>query len=199
MRKLKLSANGYIIGTIIFWLVFIAMVVCDSILIPIYGLNSPDKMIAGVTTANFIGIMLMLGLFIGIVIMMDFACLLLVSSKYASSANYKAEAKWAISVFALNLIFTIFFLGWFIINVLMVIDKQGNRIGIDPAAGAPILANIALVKTTHFTLYIKNLLNYFAIIGFVSGIIAFSLSITISNRADNVVRKIKEYEKVNIY
>lgn len=198
MRKLKLSADGYIIGTVIFWFVFIGMVIVDTILIK--ALNLETKTFAGLSLPSFIGVMLLLGLFVGIVIMMNFAAMLLVSSKYASSANYKAEAKWAISVFALNLIFTVCFLGWFIVNVLMVVTPDGQWIRPD-AAGAltPILSNKALVTKEYFTLYIKNILDYCAIIGLVSGIVAFSLSITISNRADNVVRKIKDYEKVNIY
>lgn len=200
MRKLKLSADGYIIGTVIFWFVFIGMVIVNTILISALKLDDPNKMFAGLKLSDFIGVMLLLGLFIGLVIMMNFASMLLVSSKYASSANYKAEAKWAISVFALNLIFTVCFLGWFIVNVLMVVTPEGQITKPDAVGAlAPILSNKALVTKEYFTLYIKNILDYCAIIGLVSGIVAFSLSITISNRADNVVRKIKDYEKVNIY
>lgn len=198
MRKLKLSADGYIIGTVIFWFVFIGMVIVNTILIEALKLN--DKDFAGLSLSNFIGVMLLLGLFVGLVIMMNFAWMLLVSSKYASSANYKAEAKWAISVFALNWVFTICFLGWFIVNVLMVVTPDGHRTTSDAVGTfAPILSNKALVTEKYFTLYIKNILDYCAIVGLVSGIVAFSLSITISNRANNVVRKIKDYEKVNIY
>ncbi|MDE6473164.1 MAG: hypothetical protein K2K73_02005 [Ureaplasma sp.] len=198
MRKLKLSADGYIIGTVIFWFVFIGMVIVNTILISALNLN--DKNFAGLSLSNFIGVMLLLGLFVGLVIMMNFAWMLLVSSKYASSANYKAEAKWAISVFALNWVFTICFLGWFIVNVLMVVTPDGHPTTSDAVGAlAPVLNNKALVTEKYFTLYIKNILDYCAIVGLVSGIVAFSLSITISNRANNVVRKIKDYEKVNIY
>ena len=157
MRKLKLSADGYIIGTVIFWFVFIGMVIVDTILIK--ALNLEGKRFAGLDLPSFIGVMLLLGLFIGIVIMMNFASMLLVSSKYASSANYKAEAKWAISVFALNLIFTVCFLGWFIVNVLMVVtpDREWWANTTQGATLTPILSNKALVTKEYFTLYIKNI------------------------------------------
>ena len=192
MKKLKISADGYIIGTVIFWLVFIAMVICNSILTP--ALKLDDKQIIGMTASSFVGIFLLLGLFIGIVLMMNFSCLLLAWSKYASSANYKAEARWSISVFALNLVFTAIFIVWFVIKVLM-----SDGVAALFNNGSYILDDKDLITSSFYTLKLSYLMNYFAVCGLVFGIIAFSLSIAISNRTNNVVKKIKEYERVNIY
>lgn len=222
MKKLKVSADGYIIGTVVFWVIFIAMVVFSSIIFKVLGWVDPDtglvdrtKALAGLPASQFVGIMFLLGLFIGLVVMMNFASLLLVSNKYASSANYKAESKWAVSVFALNLIFTAIFITWFVINVLMspeVAEVSGQTTLLDdkvlfsitktikPAVEAtPTTPATPAEVISLFDFKISTIVNCLAVIGFVFGIIAFSLSIAVSNRIENVVKKIKEYEKVNIY
>ena len=191
MKKLKVSADGYIIGTVVFWVIFIAMVVFSSIIFKVLGWVDPStgladrtKALAGLPASQFVGIMFLLGLFIGLVVMMNFASLLLVSNKYASSANYKAESKWAVSVFALNLIFTAIFITWFVINVLMspeVAEVSGQTTLLENKVLFSITKiTKAATETTPaefislFDFKISTIVNCLAVIGFVFGIIAFS-------------------------